>query len=81
MGPTLIIIIRIIRHLFLNSFPFGPIHYVSFPPTPGQSSRWGTGGLVPLESRNLSQFCVGVPRPLVLSPLLGVYPNQRKLHA
>lgn len=67
--------------LFLNSFPFDPILLVSLPPTPGQSSSWGAGGLVPLESRNLGQLCVGVPCPLRLSPLLGVHPHQGELHA
>lgn len=66
---------------FLNPFPFSSIFLVCLPPTPGQSSSRGMGGLVPLESRNLSQFCVGAPCPLVLYPLWGVYSHQGQLHA
>lgn len=65
----------------LNPFPFKLILLVALPPAPGQSPRWGAGGLVPLESCNLSQFCVGVPSSMGLSPLWGVHPHQGELHA
>lgn len=67
--------------LILNSFPFNSILFICLPPAPGQSPCWGAGGLVPLESCDLSQFCVGVPCPMVVSPLLGVHPHQGELHA
>lgn len=69
------------QSFYLDSFPFNLILLISLPPAPGQSSSWGTGGLVPLESRNLSQFCVGAPSSLDLSSLWGVHPHQGELHA